>query len=340
MSSLDTLKQELITQKQVLESKGFTVTTQHQYPAPSEITSTIQNIDANMSKLSNLALSFITGADNNEIYIPTDPSYTQIRDYAYYSSNLNAFYCNNTLVIPSNINRIGIYAFSLCTGITKDLIIPPSVTEIGRYAFYGCSNITGNITIPEDCEVIGQYPFAGCAKITSADIYSSLENSATYFFANCTALKRITFHPPATKVLGYFAYSCTALEEMNLCNTINTISAHCVRNATNLKRFTIESTTPPTITATSFNTLPTSAHLIVPYNNLYAYATATNYVVYASQIIGFGDFEEGDLLPATTENFNLTWYANLEDLENEQNAITACPITGRLYASKTEIVNE
>ena len=30
----------------------------------------------------------------------------------------------------------------------------------------------------------------------------------------------------------------------------------------------------------------------------------------------------------------------LEDLENEQNAITACPITGRLYASKTEIVNE
>lgn len=45
------------------------------------------------------------------------------------------------------MNEIGIYAFSKCTSLNKDITIPTSITNIGTKAF-AQSGITG-ITIPK-----------------------------------------------------------------------------------------------------------------------------------------------------------------------------------------------
>lgn len=50
MQSLEILKQELITQKDLLDSKGFPVNVKNINPSPSEITEAIQNIDIDFTK--------------------------------------------------------------------------------------------------------------------------------------------------------------------------------------------------------------------------------------------------------------------------------------------------
>lgn len=341
MSSLDTLKQELINQKQILESKGFMVNTAHQYPSPSEITSAIDNIDSNMAKLSNLAKTLITGEGNQEIYIPTESTYTKIRDYAFYSAEGSSTFYFNNLAIPSNIKSIGNYAFNNCLGLQGQLTLPSSLQSLGRNAFNSCANISGKLTLPETCSEVLQYAFAYCTSITSADVYAPLGTLAIHLFSNCSSLKRVSFHPPCTRIPANTGVNCKALEEVYLGNSIDTISSSTFKDTTSLKFMLIEAETPPTISTSCLTGANESAYIILPYNSLYSYSMTSNYLTFLSRIIAFGDFQEGDALPATTTNFELTWYSNLEDLANNSNPITICPATGRLFASQirnTEIV--
>ncbi len=62
--------------------------------------------------------------------------------------------------VPNSVTSIGIYAFSLCSGLTS-VIIPNSVTSIGEYAFYNCSGLT-SVTIGHSVTSIGEYAFYEC----------------------------------------------------------------------------------------------------------------------------------------------------------------------------------
>ena len=56
------------------------------------------------------------------------------------------------------------YALNGCNQLTE-FIIPENVTEIGRYAFYGCSGLT-ELHMPEKIDFIGRYAFAGIPNIS------------------------------------------------------------------------------------------------------------------------------------------------------------------------------
>ncbi len=75
------------------------------------------------------------------------------------ASNTLVAGCKNT-VIPNSVTRIGISAFSSCSGLTS-VTIPNSVTSIGDGAFFNCTGLT-SVTIPNSVTSIGDGAFFNC----------------------------------------------------------------------------------------------------------------------------------------------------------------------------------
>ena len=332
MSSLDILKQELVKQKQILEEKGFNVDTQYSNPSPSEITATINSIDSNMSKLSNLAISMITGIGGQEVYIPTDEKYTKIRDFAYYAEGSES-YRHDNFVIPANISGVGNYAFAGCSQLyCNNFQIPLTLKNIDTYAFLNCSNLKGDVVFHELCTLL-THSFDGCTGLTSVEIFSDI-SSASYAFQNCTSLKKVTLHSPITSLPNYFLANCTSLEEVIIPSSVTKFGVYSLKGLSGIKYVLFENETPATIYSSTFNGFPTTGKMIVPYTNISTYSSASNYSAFANNMIGHGTFEQGEELPTTTTNYLLTWYATFEDAYNQVNPITICPASGRLYCTK------
>lgn len=95
----------------------------------------------------------------------------------------NAFQRKNitSVVLPSNLKRIGKYAFANNSSLTGELVIPDSVTSIESNAFYQCSGIS-KITLGNSLLQIGDYAFmnVGCNEITIPDSVISLGYMAFY----------------------------------------------------------------------------------------------------------------------------------------------------------------
>jgi hypothetical protein len=86
-----------------------------------------------------------------------------------------------------------------------------------------------------------------------------------------------------------------------------------------------ESTTPPTVSASStWSNVSTSTRILVPINTYGAYTTATNYPSSSTFVyLVYGTYALGDTLPTTTtDNYNLTWYASMDDAASQTNPIS------------------
>lgn len=63
-----------------------------------------------------------------------------------------------SVAFSPRLNRIGAYAFEMCTSLTGTLTLPETLTYIGNNAFYSCS-FTGELHLPNSLEYIGHYAF-------------------------------------------------------------------------------------------------------------------------------------------------------------------------------------
>jgi hypothetical protein len=105
--------------------------------------------------------------------------------YAFYNMNTGIGKTTlKTIILPSTITAIPVYAFGGCSGLTT-LSIPSKVSSIGNYAFYNCTGLS-SITIPTSVSTIGSYTFFNCTGLTSIIVNSSypvdLSNSSYVFY--------------------------------------------------------------------------------------------------------------------------------------------------------------
>lgn len=82
--------------------------------------------------------------------------------------------------------------------------IPSNVTRIGKFAFEKCSNLT-RITIPSNVTSIGNYAFNECSSLTSVTIPSSIVRIEPGVFCNCRSLRKIIL-PSSVTSIGYHAF--------------------------------------------------------------------------------------------------------------------------------------
>lgn len=100
--------------------------------------------------------------------------------------------------IVYSVTKIGVDAFSYCSGLTGSLSIPNSVTSIGEGAFHQCSGLTGALIIPQGVIYIGNYAFSACTGLTSISIPNSVKTIGRGAFGSCKGLTSITIPSSVT----------------------------------------------------------------------------------------------------------------------------------------------
>lgn len=175
MNNIETLKLELLKQKEVIEDMGGYVAVANNNPSPSEITEAIRTVAGNLD----LTIATATEADvslGKTFYAGTTKLKTgtnQSEDFyhLYLYGDCDAEY----LKTPDDITTYRKYMFAGVDSTTP-FIINKKVESISEYAFY-YANIT-NISFEENCKItfIGTDAFAN----SSATInYSRLPDTIT-----------------------------------------------------------------------------------------------------------------------------------------------------------------
>ena len=153
---------------------------------------------------------------------------------------------------------------ALIDGSLIELDIPSGITELRLNIFRDARNLQ-RVTIPEGVTEFHGSAFYGASNLESVTLPSTLTWLGNYAFLNCTKLKNITI-PSAVTNLGQQSFqNCNSLEYMIL-----------------------ESTTPPTIYANTFNSA-TTCLFYVPDSAVNDYKTASQWSNLASRIFPISD---------------------------------------------------
>ena len=338
MNSYQTIINELIKQKQILDEKGFAVDVANNNPAPSEITTALGKINFDFTVANATEADVFEGktffAQNNELKVGTFSGdvITQLELVirAMISGDLPC-----QVNIPEYCSKIRPYAFynfrpTKYTSMfaQDDLIIPNHVLEIGDYAFYNLL-VKNKVSIPAGCVVF--YAAFQNSTMTEIEFAGTLDTNASYAFTGCKNVKKITILEPTPKLTSYCFNGNVAAEEIHLAGSLINIANYCFNNDKAVKFVKFYGTVPPTIGDKVFEPFPT-AKILVPYTGFISYYYATNYQKYNNPIIGYGEFNQGDYLPSTLDLEPVTWHTSSDDAVERINPVTICPETGTMYA--------
>ena len=132
----------------------------------------------------------------NVFYISWNGLLIEEYDYdGYGGSDLENFHTalvrgvNGVVEIPFGVTKIGVGAFSGCSGLT-DVMIPSSVELIDERAFEGCIGLAG-VTVPSSVEYVGERAFEGCIGLAGVTVPSSVEYVGERAFEGCVNLTSV-----------------------------------------------------------------------------------------------------------------------------------------------------
>ncbi|MBR3613538.1 MAG: leucine-rich repeat domain-containing protein [Bacteroidaceae bacterium] len=196
------------------------------------------------------------------------------------------------LVIPNDVKTIKDHTFAGGVCFT-DVTIHSGVTSIGVYGFLDCPGLS-EVTIPNSVTTIGDNAFwngTGLRKITIGNGVAKIGSSAFY---NCTGLSAVYISDLAAWCSIAFGddvanplYHAKTLYINNELQTnivipenITALGNHTFVNVNAL--FTLETTTPPTVTS---NTFSSNASFSVPVSALDTYKNDASWATYASNIV-------------------------------------------------------
>jgi hypothetical protein len=162
----------------------------------------LANVD--LSGVSIVAYNGTAGTYNTTI---TEYPDNEIPTYAFFNQSTGKGKVSLiSVVMPTNTNTIGNYAFQNCSGLSGTLSIPNSVTSIGRYSFYSCTGLTGKLTIPNSVTSINAYAFAYCSGFTSLTLSNNLSTIGTFAFNYCSGLTGVLNIPASVTSIGLAAF--------------------------------------------------------------------------------------------------------------------------------------
>ena len=113
------------------------------------------------------------------------------------------------ILIPNNVQSIGIGALKDCTGL-EAIVIPESVQSIGDGAFNYCTRLE-SIVISEGVKSIGNGTFARCVSLKSIVIPHGIQSIGWGAFRGCESLESIVI-PESVQSIGPDAFmNCRSL---------------------------------------------------------------------------------------------------------------------------------
>ena len=166
-----------------------------------------------------------------------------------------------TVVLPSNLTKLGDFAFNYCTNL-QSIGLPSRLKEIGSAVFQRCKKLS-NITLPQNLNSIGEWAFNGCESLTSVTMPSEITTIPLRAFSECTNLETINlpstitsigdyafrgcknlemrYLPTGIKTIGYSAFSgCSKISLLSLPNGVKEIDSYAFESCTGLTHITIQ----------------------------------------------------------------------------------------------------
>lgn len=213
MNSLETLKQELITQKNLITTKGGNVIVAGNNPTPSEITAGINTLEtpdyASTNATTDDVLAGKTFISGNSTIKTGTLNYSVDNLKAAMFWEKTATNGSFTFSMPAGVTYVRPYAcYSNPNAV--DFYFSSSITEIGSYAFYTCSNFKfPNFNSLQNIVTIGDHAFErgnrGNCLIDFANLPSTIKRVDTYGFYNLLTTGD-SLVVPALTTLGSYAF--------------------------------------------------------------------------------------------------------------------------------------
>ena len=217
-----------------------------------------------------------------------------------------------------------------CTSL-ETVNLPNEVTEIDSSAFEGCSSLS-TINMPTSLTKIGGSAFKNCKSLETVVLPNTITgtnlNSAS--FSGCSGLESIILPNAITKITQQLLQGCSNLKTLEIpasvCSTAsgNWIDALALEGLSSLEWLKFGSSVAVNAYSTAFSNLPTTCRILVPLGSYGAYTSKANYPIKNSYLyLCYNTYESGAFLPtASSDNYNLTWYASIADAVAETNPIT------------------
>ena len=190
------------------------------------------------------------------------------------------------VVIPSDVTKIGKYAFSECRSLNK-ATLPNTVTLIDNYAFQYCQNLE-TINLPNTIISLGVGCFMQCAALKIALDLSNLTRLYEATFFNCREITNVNIGSKITIIDKQVFQYCFALTNLIIPSQIKSIGVQALQigSIDDKATITFESTTPPTIGTNTFDTAKLQA-IRVPMSAVDTYKSYTNWTLFADYIVGY-----------------------------------------------------
>eukprot|EP00980_Cylindrotheca_fusiformis_P029795 scaffold23864_cov103-Cylindrotheca_fusiformis.AAC.1 len=120
------------------------------------------------------------------------------------------------VTFPKGLQRIGPYAFHLCTSL-KQVLLPPTMTRIGIGAFADCKNLM-EIRLPESgLFSIEGSAFAGCKSLVNVRLPHRVALIQPNAFCGCSSLVSVEIPIGELQMIGYQAFArCKQLKNVRL----------------------------------------------------------------------------------------------------------------------------
>lgn len=198
------------------------------------------------------------------------------------------------MAISDELTRIQTAKADIKASIEAKGVTVPSDALIDQYADY-VDEISGGGTknyIVEGAEYDPTATYRGAfmpaTQIVSADIPSGFTSIGNSAFNGYIRLKTFTIPNSVTSFGNSAFYGCTSIKTFTIPNTVTSIGntmIDCDANSNSLSYIEFESTTPPSITGSSFSNMKDKIVFIVPSESLATYKAASNWSTLADRIL-------------------------------------------------------
>lgn len=158
-----------------------------------------------------------SGGDNGcanlaNIVFPTNATTLSIGDYAF------PYTAINSLLLPSNVTRVGDHAFSNCRNLYDvEMESLRSDCLFGNNVFEACPKLQ-HVTLSEKVQNIGDYMFNQCGLLESIRIPSTCGTIGSYAFQYCYSIHQITI-PEGVRLIKLNAFEGAGLTDIYLMAT-------------------------------------------------------------------------------------------------------------------------
>lgn len=184
--------------------------------------------------------------------------------------NAFSFTSIKNVSLPNSINSINDYAFAFCSKL-EEVEMPCMIDIISNHLFHNCENLH-TVLLSGPIKTIGDFSFYGCKRLNNINIPLGVQIIGRNAFM-ASGINVISI-PETVHFIGRDAFSdCVYLKEVDIPNSISTLSSNIFLNDNNLKTIQITSIHPPYVDSdeADFETLFYVCTLYVPKESIELY---------------------------------------------------------------------